>query len=612
MIEPSRPFSEEQGEAAGADDITAPYDPDLDYRAPPPVSVLAVARLTFDYWAGAARLAPALFVLGLVAFAVEGAGVAAILILLAVMLQAPGEAIDLDVGPLDFVVERLQEWSGGSAGVLVVICVALIALRIVTLAVSAVLSTVASAGISDHVRRRIFRSILKMPYDEINRRTYGGVTTILDRHSWTVAEAVESILQIILDGAIALGLCILLAFLSPLIAALAFTSFALIHFGLKLMNGPAERAGEAASTAAREVNRRSIRVLQSMRTVRAFGMAGRQLEDFARESGRLRAAAIRNDIISAIGDPVSHIAGLATLALIAMVANAQGIDYDVIFAAVLLIYRIQPYVGDLQNQRLNLATLVAPIRLVDDFVKAAPPDDQRDYARFDGMRHEISFQDVSFAYPGMAGKCLLGVTFTLKAGAWTLIEGESGAGKSTLINLLLRFYDPQSGEIRVDGRPLESVKPEDWLGRISVSGQDIELIDGSIVENIKIGRPDAPDADVERVIAMTGLGPVIDAAPQGRETRIGERGAHLSGGQRQRIGIARALLRRPDILILDEATSALDVSSEQAILRNVTQEMAGRTVILVGHRLDPDLPITDVLSVSRDGALRVAAAREAR
>ena len=191
-----------------------------------------------------------------------------------------------------------------------------------------------------------------------------------------------------------------------------------------------------------------------------------------------------------------------------------------------------------------------------------------------------------FAYPSRPGvSALNGVSFEVARGETVAIVGPSGAGKSTIFNLILRFYDAQSGTVAVDGLPVAEVDPQALRSRIALVPQDVALFDDTIAENIRYGRPDAGDAEVWRAAEAAQAESFIAALPQGYATRLGERGVTLSGGQRQRIALARAILRDAPILLLDEATSALDAESEVAVQEALQRLTQSRTTLVIAHRL---------------------------
>ncbi|WP_420493361.1 ABC transporter ATP-binding protein [Rhizobium etli] len=195
----------------------------------------------------------------------------------------------------------------------------------------------------------------------------------------------------------------------------------------------------------------------------------------------------------------------------------------------------------------------------------------------------IEFRDVSFAYS--ADPILNNVSFVAEGGKTTALVGPSGAGKSTVINLIPRFFDPTSGQIFIDGQDIAHVAKQSLRQQLAYVSQQPYLFEGTIRENIRYGRPEATDAEVEEAARLAYAHDFILAQPNGYDTPVGENGVTLSGGQRQRLSIARALVRKAPILLLDEATSALDTESEAAVQRALDEAMTGRTVVVIAHRL---------------------------
>jgi ATP-binding cassette, subfamily B, bacterial len=201
-------------------------------------------------------------------------------------------------------------------------------------------------------------------------------------------------------------------------------------------------------------------------------------------------------------------------------------------------------------------------------------------------RGDVSFENVSFAYPTRPdARAVDGVSFSVRAGEKVAIVGPSGAGKSTLFHLLLRFYDSASGAITIDGVPIKAADPQQVRARIALVPQDSVVFAASALENIRFGRPDADDAEVERAADLAHATEFIRRLPGGFQTQLGERGVTLSGGQRQRIAIARAILRDAPLLLLDEATSSLDAESETLVQTALEELMRHRTTLVIAHRL---------------------------
>jgi ATP-binding cassette subfamily B protein len=202
------------------------------------------------------------------------------------------------------------------------------------------------------------------------------------------------------------------------------------------------------------------------------------------------------------------------------------------------------------------------------------------------VRGDVAFEHVNFRYPSRPDTLALDdYTLAVRSGETVAVVGPSGAGKSTSFQLLLRFYDPQSGRITIDGNDIRRLRPEELRLQIGFVPQDTVLFGASARENIGYGRPGADDAEIEAAARAAAADQFLRQLPSGYDTFLGERGTRLSGGQRQRIAIARAILRDAPILLLDEATSSLDAESEQLVQLALAELMRGRTTLVIAHRL---------------------------
>jgi len=214
---------------------------------------------------------------------------------------------------------------------------------------------------------------------------------------------------------------------------------------------------------------------------------------------------------------------------------------------------------------------------------------------------EIEFEGVGFSY-GPGRSILHGVSFRVPAGHKVAVVGASGAGKSTLVKLLFRFYDVAGGAVRIDGQDVRDVTQHSLRRAIGIVPQDTVLFNDSIFENIRYGRPEAGDNEVWSAIRLAHLHAFIESLPQGAGTRVGERGMKLSGGEKQRVSIARAILKKPPILVFDEATSSLDSRSEQAILAALREISSDHTSLVIAHRLSTVVD-ADCIIVLDDGCI---------
>ncbi len=260
-------------------------------------------------------------------------------------------------------------------------------------------------------------------------------------------------------------------------------------------------------------------------------------------------------------------------------ALVQFVIYSVMVAG--SVAALSEVIGELQRAAGATERLVELLQSTDAVSDPAAP------ARLaEPVRGEITFDAVSFAYPARPGsQALDGVTLDIAAGETIALVGPSGAGKSTIIQLLQRFYDPDGGQIRLDGVALDSLARDDFRRHIALVPQDPVIFAASARENIRFGRPDATDEEIEAAARAAAAHEFISALPEGYDTYVGERGVMLSGGQKQRIAIARAILRDAPVMLLDEATSALDAESERLVQQAVDRLAEGRTTIIVAHRL---------------------------
>jgi ABC-type transport system involved in Fe-S cluster assembly fused permease/ATPase subunit len=226
--------------------------------------------------------------------------------------------------------------------------------------------------------------------------------------------------------------------------------------------------------------------------------------------------------------------------------------------------------------------------------KAPKINDNKDASQLTVTKGEIHFENVSFKYHEKRD-IIKNISFTIKPGQKVAIVGESGAGKSTLVKLIFRFYDPTSGRITIDGQDIKQVSQDSLRSHIGIVPQDTVLFNDTLYENIKYGRPDASEEDIQQAIALAHLDDFVSRLPDKTDTQVGERGLKLSGGEKQRVAIARTILKRPPIMVFDEATSSLDSQSEQAILQALKEISQGHTSFVVAHRLSTIMDADNII-----------------
>jgi ATP-binding cassette subfamily B protein len=266
-----------------------------------------------------------------------------------------------------------------------------------------------------------------------------------------------------------------------------------------------------------------------------------------------------------------------------------------VFATVLTI-RLAQSLNQLANTHVNVTGSMALFRRLFQVIDNPPEvQDAPDASRLDTARGALSFERVTFAYPGSARPALEDVTFRVHPGQLVALVGPTGAGKTTITNLVPRFYDPQQGAVMIDGHDLRDVTLASLGEKVGIVFQDTFLFHASIRENLLYARPDATEKMLDAAVRDAHLNEFIRSLPDGYETIVGERGHRLSGGEKQRVAIARVILKDPRILILDEATSHLDTLSEQLIQAALHELFKNRTSLVIAHRLSTVLAADQIL-----------------
>jgi subfamily B ATP-binding cassette protein MsbA len=328
---------------------------------------------------------------------------------------------------------------------------------------------------------------------------------------------------------------------------------------------------------------------QGARLVKAYGMEGHERERASAAIERVFRLMLKNARTRNVLHPIMEMLGGLAIVAVIMYGGQQVItgarDPGAFFAfitALLLAYEPLKRLAKLNsNLQEGLAAAARVFTLMDQEPEIVDKPDARPL-RID--KGEVRFEKVSFAY-GEEIPALSDITLSAPAGQVLALVGPSGAGKSTLLNLLPRFYDVDSGSITIDGQDIREVTLASLRGQIALVSQEIVIFDDTVRANIAYGRPGASQAEIEQAAEAAGAHGFITTLPEGYDTLVGPRGTRLSGGQRQRISIARAMLKNAPILLLDEATSALDTESERHVQKALDELMAGRTTLVIAHRL---------------------------
>ena len=384
---------------------------------------------------------------------------------------------------------------------------------------------------------------------------------------------------------------VLLAFLDLPVAALMFAFAMFTLFAPAVFQRWDAKSSMRRSKAYRGFAAEFLDSVQGLATLKAFGRSterGRLLAERAHEVFRSTMWVLAtNSLTRGLTDTGIAVGSAAVLAFGAWRVVDGQMSLDVLLVVLMMgieVFRPQRDLRALlHNGMMGRAAADDIFTVLNARPKVAPPAEP---VELDGpLAPVVEFVGVSFAYPGGRREAHRNLSFRVEPGERVGFVGESGAGKSTIVRLLLRFYDPDAGTVRIGGHDLRALRPDDVYRNVAVVNQDTYLFHGTVEENLRFGRPDATGEEIETAARAANAHEFISRLPQGYDSVIGERGIRLSGGQRQRIAIARALLRDAPILILDEALSAVDAENEAVIQSALDRLMQGRTTLIFAHRL---------------------------
>ncbi len=481
------------------------------------------------------------------------------------------------------------EWILGILGVLGIL------ISVASVAYDYLNAKVGSQIIGD-IRQRIFEHTQTLSAEFYSRTKIGEV---LSRFSTDMVDVEDAIMHATSWGALPLVELLLgtviLFILNWKLACTAMMIFPLTLIGSRFFS----RRAIVASYQKKELEAATMSVVSenvmAQSVVKAFGLRGISMMWFQLRNSNLVTTASRVHFLSAmiersvtISVLMLHIVifGLGSyLVLQNLVHHVGGFTIGSLIAFEGVFWEISYNIGHVTGYIPALIHAAGSIQHINDMLGEEPQViDPADAIELPEFEQEIIFRDVDFSYTGEQRQ-LRKLNLTISKGTKVAIVGPSGSGKSTIINLLLRFYEPSSGAITIDGINLSDIQRDSFLSKIAVVFQDNILFNISLRENIRLGKLNATDEEVEAAARAAEMHKFIKSLPLGYDTIAGERGSFLSGGQRQRIAIARAIVRNPAILILDEATSALDQTTEAAINATLRKIGTGRTVLAVTHRL---------------------------
>jgi ABC-type multidrug transport system fused ATPase/permease subunit len=549
-----------------------------------------------------------MIVLGLAASFAETLGISLVILFLYSAMNRIDQA-KATGGILGAFMDEISSRFGGGIPLASLIFLLIVLRGLLALAYS-LISAAVSSRISEAARNSLHEQYLSVSYDFIRRHEQGQLLEILATEAWAVARAHLSLTRLAINFCSIIVFAAFLIALSWQITLVALGGSITLSWCIGRLSAPARKLGAEAKRVNQTLAERILMTLQGMRTIRAFAQERPHHAAFLRSSAKARETSLKLDQLYACLNPATEIGYLAILCLIIGTAQWMQASFAVTLAAVALLYRLQPHIREFEGNMLNLAQLEPQLRSVLSLLDRSDKDyPQSGDLPVEPLVRGVRFELVRFTYTGSRDAALRNVSFTIPAGATTALIGESGAGKTTIVNLLMRLYQPDEGQITVDGINLDRLRRSDWLGMLAFAGQDIDLIEGTIEDNIRMARSDASAEEVADAARIAGASEIIENLPEGYENWIGQQGMNLSGGQRQRIALARAILRDPQLLILDEAMSALDLRLEETIQSAFKDRFAGRTVLLITHRLETALSADHIVCLHKGRVEQEGAAK---
>ena len=440
--------------------------------------------------------------------------------------------------------------------------------------------------IAHDLRRRIFRQLMTVNLGFMERDRSGRLLNILATETWNTNEALRLVVHIIIIGTTVVVYAALLLMMSWRLTLIVTAGMLLISGTVRLLTRAGRGLGEHVKEANAELADRMIEGIDGMKVIRAFGQEHREQIHFDAASTRLRRIMLRMTLLDAIVHPVHEVLAASLLLALLFLAAPSAQDVSVLLVFAFVLYRVQPRVKQFDAARFRLAALSASVTEVFSLLETSDKEYVTSGAVSSlALDRDIVFNRVSFHYDPGDAPALVDASFSILAGGTTAFVGPSGGGKSTVMKLLMRFNDPTTGTISVDGQPLQAFDIDFWRRQIAFVSQDVYLFNTTVRANIAYGLDDVGMDQIVDAARQADAHEFIERLPDKYDTVLGPHGVRLSGGQQQRISVARAIIRNPRILILDEATNALDSISEQWIQDTLDRLRKDRTVIMIAQRL---------------------------
>ncbi len=461
-------------------------------------------------------------------------------------------------------------------------------------------------GIIRDLRKKLYKKLLVLPMGFFNDERKGDImsrlTGDIQEVEWSILNVIESIFRepLVLLGSLTFMLLISWKLTLFVLVLILFTGVIIGGISRKLR----QQSGEAQSTLGQILSILE-ETLSGLRVIKGF-RAKAYLEaifDHRNEAYRkvLTRVLRRKDLSS----PLSEFLGISIVAILIWYGSGLVLNGEMtagtFFAFLFAFYNVIDPVKSFSTAYYSIQKGLAALDRIDRIL-LQPEEKDNDKARpFDDFTSAITYDDVSFKYPGTTFEVLQHISISIPKGKTLALVGSSGAGKTTMVDVLMRFYEIDGGQLLLDGISIHDMRLEDLRRQMSIVTQQPILFNDTVFNNIAFGRNTTLD-EVKRAARIANAHEFIELLEHGYDTNIGDAGQKLSGGQRQRLTIARAILKNPPILILDEATSALDAQSERLVQEALSKIMANRTSIVIAHRLST-IQNADIIAVLKEGRI---------
>ena len=526
---------------------------------------------------------PVIGVLGLLAAVLESVGIGLLIPIIALLLEQRTDSLPSRVRAIFTLTDGLDPRTR-----LLSLCgllMGFILFKGLVQAGSIIFGEQVDGRLARDIRDALCRRLLALDYPFFLRTESPRLVHIIATESWRTAEMFRYATQMIAASITLVVFSAMLFWLSWPLALGTLAGAMLIHFVLTAVERRQRKLARRAVRHNIVLAERMLAVINGMRAVRIFGQQDREFAKFVEASERTRVSGETTRRLSvAVVQVLEILVAILLLGILIVGHEIVGVSIPLLIAFLMLLSRAQPQAKAISRARIDIAALSGSVGEVEWLLGQEPaPVSVRGTLPVTSIDKPIRFECVSYSYHE-AAPALRDLSLTIRPGVATALIGESGAGKTTVVNLLCRLVEPTSGIIFHGDAPLPMLRPDEWRARIAIAGQDIDLLDGTLADNIAYAAPSASREAIEDAAQAAGAAAFIEALAHGYDTRIGLNTLSLSGGQRQRIGLARALLRRPDLLILDEAMSAVDSISETEIMKLLAEHRHFRTALVVSHR----------------------------